>query len=447
MPSDPEPDSTPASPAAIARAEAVLGRCDLLADYTEEPGRITRRFLCEPMRGVHQRIGDWMTEAGLSHRVDPVGNLVGRLAAADECPTLLVGSHLDTVPGGGRYDGVLGVMIGLAVAEALRGVRLPFHLDVIGFSEEEGIRYNKPYLGSSGAAGVFRAEWLDRTDADGVALRDAIRSFGLDADRTTAAGYAASEVLGYVEPHLEQGPMLETRGAPVGVVSAISGQSRLRIEFVGEAGHAGTTPMAGRRDALASASGFVCRVRELAESIDGLRATVGRLAVTPNAPNVIPERVEMSLDVRHEDDGVRERAISSLLDEADRIARDADVTARVIERTSQRAVAVESGLADLMASAVEEVGAPALRLPSGAGHDAVAMAESFPIAMLFVRHPGGVSHHPDERVDRDDVAVAIDVLTRFVLRLADRVRREPTQAKATPARAHHGAGRHESTVR
>lgn len=411
-------------------AYATMLRCDSLATCTEEPGRITRRFLSAPMRTVHERLIDWMHAAGLQTHVDHAGNLIGRRHAERGDKVLLVGSHLDTVPGGGRYDGVLGVLIGLALAEALGDTPLPFHLDVVGFSEEEGVRFSKPYLGSSAVAGCFQTDWLARTDRTGCSVRDAITEFGGDADRIGDAAYDPSQVIGYLEPHLEQGPVLERCGSPVGVVSGIVGQNRLRLEFLGEAGHAGTTPMAGRHDALVAASLLVGEVRAIASRVDDLIATVGKLDTVPNAPNVIPERVEVALDVRHPRDAEREAAVAELLATAQRIADEEGCSFRILENAGQSAVCSDQTLTEALAATIADLGHEPLRLASGAGHDAVIMASRFPISMLFLRHPGGISHHPDERVDRDDVAVGIEVLTQFVSRLAKQFETADTTSTA-----------------
>jgi len=405
-------------------AELVMARCEELATYSEQPDRLTRRFLTSPMHGVHDQLSEWMRAAQLDVRIDHGGNFIGRRTSAGATRTLLVGSHLDTVPDGGRYDGVLGVLMGLVVASALGNTKLPFHLDVIGFSEEEGIRFNKPYLGSSAVAGSFREEWLDRTDAEGVTLRQSMATFGLDPSQVSSAAYAPEEVIGYLEPHLEQGPVLQQENLPVGVVSGIAGQSRLRLEFMGNPGHAGTTPMLGRCDALASAAEFICAVRQLGGQVDGLRATVGKIQVKPNAPNVIPACAELSLDVRHLQDLAREQAVDALLTTGHNIAQTEGTVFRVLENTPQNAVAVDAELSDLLSAAVATSGHEALQLPSGAGHDAVVMAKQFPMAMLFLRHPGGVSHHPEERVECADVAVGIEVLERFVRSLAEKVSSE-----------------------
>ena len=420
-----------ALPTPLSLADRVMTRCDELAACSESPDCLTRRYLTAPMRCVHDLLREWMEAIGMSVCLDNAGNLIGRRESPGARRALLVGSHLDTVPGGGRYDGVLGVLVGLAVVEALAGAELPFHLDVIGFSEEEGVRYSKPYLGSAAVAGCFDPDWLGRVDSTGVTLRDAITAFGADPSHLDDCAYAPDEVIGYVEPHLEQGPVLERAREPVGVVSGVVGQSRLRLRVVGEAGHAGTTPMAGRRDALVAAAQFVTKARQLAVESDGLRATVGHFAVFPGAPNVIPERVEFSLDVRHASDDVRERAVDQLIIAGRRIAEAERCRFEVIEKSAQGAVEVDQQLTLALADAISDVGIQPLWLPSGAGHDAVVMAQRFPVAMLFIRHPGGVSHHPDERVERDDVAVAIDVMSRFIHKLASRPSHPPKPSPST----------------
>ena len=402
-----------------------MARCDELAACSEETHRLTRRFLTEPMNDVHSLLSGWMHAAGLTSRVDNAGNLVGRLPSQGgnktqrPTPTLLVGSHLDTVPGGGRYDGVLGVLMGLALTESLNQTPLPFHIDVVGFSEEEGVRFSKPYLGSSAIAGHFQSHWLERCDANNITLQQAIVDFGLTPSLISDAAYVPQNVIGFVEPHLEQGPVLESCGSPVGIVTAIAGQSRLRLNFTGEMGHAGTTPMQGRKDALVSAAEFIQTVNELSQQTDDLRATVGKLLVSPNATNVIPGAVELSLDVRHPIDKTREWAVDTMLGRGEEIARANGLQFTVLENTPEAAVTVDPRLTETLAKSVVDCGHSKTELPSGAGHDAVMMAKRFPTAMLFLRHPGGISHHPDERVDRDDVAVGIDVLNRFVRRLAD----------------------------
>lgn len=396
-----------------------MHQCDELGSCTSQPGRITRLFLSDPMRAVHNRLTEWMQAVGVAARVDAAGNLIGRLRCASGNKVLLVGSHLDSVPGAGRYDGVLGTLLGVAVCEWLGDRKLPFHLDVLGFSEEEGVRYKRPYLGSAAVVGEFDPEWLRRVDSDGIAMSDAMRSFGLSPSDIASCKYRSDDVIGFIEPHLEQGPVLEQLGLPVGVVTGIVGQSRLRLGFRGQAGHVGTAPMLGRRDALVAAASFVSFVHSEALRVPGLKATVGSLQVYPNATNVIPGEVELSLDVRHLDNTTRSDAIATLMDAGERLASEANCHFSIIESHSQSSVTTDPKLRSLLSDTLTECGHEAVTLESGAGHDAAVLGQHFPMAMLFVRHPGGVSHHPDERVELEDVATSIEVLGQYVLKLAD----------------------------
>jgi allantoate deiminase len=405
--------------AAMGDARTVLERCDVLASCSEEPGRLTRRFATPALEQARALVEEWMRDAGLATRRDPVGNLVGRLSGGGR-RALMLGSHLDTVRDAGRYDGALGVVVALACVERLRERELPFALEVIAFADEEGVRYGTGFLGSAVPAGRFEDAWLERVDRDGVPLADAVRAWGGDPDAIGAGRRSPEELLGYVEVHIEQGPVLDDRGLPVGVVTGVAGQTRARVTFSGVAGHAGTTPMDARRDALVAAAEWIVAVDAEARGREGLVATVGEIAAEPGAPNVIPGRVVASLDVRHADDARREEAAAALRESAARIgeARRVEVDWEEIQTTP--AVACSPELTKELAAAAADAGHPAPRLASGAGHDAVMMAAVAPVAMLFVRCAGGVSHHPDESVREEDVAVALDVTTRFVERLAQR---------------------------
>jgi len=365
-------------------------------------------------------------------RVDATGNLVGRrLACAvdasgkaekagtdSESSVLIIGSHLDTVPNAGKYDGILGVMLGLAIVERLGERSLPFAIDVIGFSEEEGVRYATPYLGSRGAAGNFDSTWLGLFDPSGVSMREAMIGFGLNPTEIDLAAYSPENVIGFLEPHIEQGPVLERAGLPVGIVSQIVGQSRLVLHFRGEAGHAGTTPMSPRRDALVPAARLIAAVQETGRRNEGMRATVGQVVVHPNASNVIPAEVSLSIDLRHGNNSIRLQAVDELVRLAASFASDDGVDFGVTRRNHTESVSVSPRMTSSLCGAVRDAGIRPLEMVSGAGHDAVVMASRFPVSMLFLRHPGGISHHPDERVNVDDVAVAIDVLEKFISRLA-----------------------------
>ena len=355
-------------------AARVLERCDALARISEEPTALTRRFGTPAMKEANALVAGWMREAGLETREDPLGNLIGRRGSG---PTLMVGSHLDTVIDAGRYDGPLGVLIGIEAAE-----RVQRDLEVVGFADEEGCRFGTAYLGSSVVAGQFKLEWLSLSDDEGVRLGDLVREIPA----------AREDVLGYVEVHIEQGPVLERLGEPVGVVTAINGQSHAEVTFVGAAGHAGTTPMDDRRDALVAAAEWVLAVERAG-------GTVGRLEVEPGVRNVIPGRVTATLDLRHPDDAIRHATLEELRSRASRVEvqwRDTgDVAAVAMDERLTAAFGVE------------------VRLPSGAGHDAAMMAHIAPTAMLFVRSRGG-SHNPNESVELDDVAVALEALERLL---------------------------------
>jgi allantoate deiminase len=332
----------------------------------------------------------------------------------------LLGSHLDSVRNAGKYDGPLGVAVAIAAVQRLHdtGRRLPFAIEVLAFADEEGLRYGSTYLGSRAVAGQFEHRDLDRTDAAGVTMAAAIRAFGGDPQRIVDDRWQGGELLGYCEVHIEQGPVLEALGLPVGVVSAIAGQSRFRVIFKGEAGHAGTVPMDLRRDALLAAAEFVLEVEAEARAQEGLVATVGQLDVQPGAANVIPGRVELSLDVRHAETGDKTRAAAAIamLDRATAIGARRKVSVEVQPVAQNATVACSAHLTSLLAQAV---GGDAVQLTSGAGHDAVVMSSLTDVGMLFVRCKGGVSHNPAESVTTDDVAVAIDVLSRFLELLAE----------------------------
>lgn len=395
----------------------VIERCRQLATYTEEPGVITRTFLSEPMRCVHNDVRAWMEQAGMKVRVDAAGNLRGYYSGTKpDVPRLIIGSHLDTVPHAGAFDGILGVIMGVALVELLRGRRLSFGIEVVGFSEEEGVRFGIPFIGSRALTGTLDDAILARRDAAGTSVAEAIRSYGLDPSAIGEAR-AAYQTLGYLEFHIEQGPVLESLGLSLGIVTAIAGQSRLEVAFEGKANHAGTTPMHLRRDALAGAAEWIAVVEREAAATQSLVATVGKIEVHPGAGNVIPGSVRMSLDVRHTGDDVRARTVKRLLDCAAQIAARRGLTVSSEIRLDQPAVAMDSRLVETLAGAVRAGGYAAHRMHSGAGHDAMILAEQVPAAMLFLRSPGGISHHPDESVILEDVAAALATGLHFLDKL------------------------------
>jgi allantoate deiminase len=408
-----------------ASARTVMERCEILASYSEEPDCLTRRFASQPMQQVNETVKTWMRAAGMTVEQDNIGNLIGRYEASHAgAKTLLLGSHLDTVRDAGKYDGPLGVMIALASVERLhtRQVRLPFAIEVLAFADEEGLRYNTAYLGSKFMAGKLDPNILHLTDFEGITMAEAIRSFGGDPDPETlrVARWRSDELLGYCEVHIEQGPVLEARNLPVGVVTAISGQNRLNVSFTGEAGHAGTVPMSLRRDALCAAAEFVLSVETLARSIPGVVATVGQVSVQPGASNVIPGKVTLSLDVRHQENAVRELGNEQLEQIAREISNTREVSLDWQLLQEHKTVPCASDLTKLLEQAVVDLNYPLLSLPSGAGHDGVTLSELTSIAMLFVRCHGGISHNPAESVSIEDVDVALEVLERFLFLLSSK---------------------------
>ncbi len=398
-------------------AATAMERCDALGAISEEPDRLTRQFAGDAMRQAHDAVAEWMREAGMVVRHDNIGNLRGRYDAdTTGRPTLIIGSHLDTVRDAGRYDGPLGVMVAIAAVQRMHDLekRLPFAIEIIAFADEEGLRFSSTYLGSRAVAGTFDAADLDRTDGNGVTMAEAIRAFGGDPSRIGEDRWEGHKPLGYVEVHIEQGPVLEGLGLPVGVVTAIAGQARYRITFTGSAGHAGTVPMRGRRDALAAAAEFVLAVEAVGVSHEGLVATVGQLSVYPGASNVIPGEAALSLDVRHPDERVRIESTRQILERAREIAarRSVETGAQLLSENSS--VPCSASLQSWLAKAIEAEGLTPVHLASGAGHDAVPMSALTDVAMLFVRCKGGVSHKPAESVTAKDVSVAIEVLSRFL---------------------------------
>ncbi|HZU00134.1 MAG TPA: allantoate amidohydrolase [Ktedonobacteraceae bacterium] len=406
-------------------ARTVMEWCDILGSYSEESDRLTRPFASSAMRKANETVAQWMQAAGMTIQQDAIGNLIGRYEAGTPgAKTLLFGSHLDSVRDAGKYDGPLGVMIALACVERLhqRKVRLPFAIEVIGFADEEGLRYHSAYLGSRGITGTFDIATLQLTDANGVTMADALRAFGGNPDPAVlrTPRWQRSDLVGYCEVHIEQGPVLEARNLPVAVVSAIAGQSRFDVQFTGEAGHAGTVPMSMRHDALCAASEFVSAVEAVGRGTAGLVATVGQVSVQPGASNVIPGQVMLSLDVRHQEDSVREQACRQLEERAHASASARGVSANWKPLMEHSAVPCAAWLTQLWGQAIESLGYPLLSLPSGAGHDAAVVGELTDIAMLFVRCRGGISHNPAESVMSEDVAIAIQVVERFLQLLSEK---------------------------
>jgi allantoate deiminase len=399
-------------------AQRVWDHCDALGRLSEQEGGLTRVFLSSQQRDANALVLAWMRDAGMTAHVDAMGNCVGRYEGARPgLPCLMLGSHLDTVRDAGQYDGTLGVLSAIECVGALNatGTRLPFAIEVIGFGDEEGVRFGSTLLGSRAIAGTFDPALLAKTDADGMTMREALTKFELDPTQYATAAHSPAQVLAYAELHIEQGPVLEAAGLPVGVVTAINGGYRFTIELTGMAGHAGTVPMGLRRDALAAAAECVVAVERIAGSMPDVVGTVGRIEARPGAMNVIPGKAQFSLDVRAPTDDKRHAAIAAIRAEFAAIAQRRNVDLAVTPLWEAKTSPCAPAMQEQIATAIHAEGIRVHRLPSGAGHDGMAIIDIAPIGMLFVRCKGGISHNPAEAVTLDDVATGLRVFARFIL--------------------------------
>ncbi|MBV8474031.1 MAG: allantoate amidohydrolase [Hyphomicrobiales bacterium] len=393
----------------------LMARIDEFAAFTDEPGKLTRLYLSDAHKRAVAQFIAWAQAIGLDARLDAAGNVVARYEGRDAgAPALLIGSHIDTVRDAGRYDGNLGALAALAVVEELaeRGERLDVAVEIVAFGDEEGVRFPKTLTGSRALAGLIEEGALDQQDRDGVVMRDALQAFGGEPDRVGSE--RRQGIAGFVEVHIEQGPVLEAEGLPLGVVTAINGATRFDISVSGAAGHAGTVPMSLRRDALAAAAEMMLAIEARAGAEADLVATVGRIEAEPGAVNVIPGRVRFSLDVRAPRDEQRQRAVADIAATLGAIAAQRGVAVQLVKTHEAGAYVCDPNVVAGLTAAVEAVGAKPRLLPSGAGHDTMIMGQLCPAGMLFVRCKGGVSHNPLESITLEDCEIALAALTRFV---------------------------------
>ena len=415
----PEPSSHASTAHTLAaRAATIIARCRELARITDIPGETTRLFLSPATRDAHTLIEWWIRQAGLTSRTDDAGNIrATRHASHPDAPTFVLFSHIDTVTNAGAFDGPLGVLLALAAIEQLGATPLPFHIELIAFSEEEGVRFGFPFLSSLAATGQLTPQHLARTDADGVSVAAAIAAFDLDPARIPTTCPLAPNTFAAVEVHIEQGPVLEKSDSSLAVVETIVGQSRLELTFEGVANHAGTTPMSLRRDALAAAAQWIVEVERYAANYTQLVATVGRITTHPGAINIIPGTVRTSLDIRHPKDESRHAAIAHLLTKAEAAGALRGVHVHAVVQSEQRAVPMDRDLTLKLHKAAERAGFDAQPIFSGAGHDAMILAAAVPTTMLFLRSPGGLSHQPGEDVRVEDVEAALATVLNLLLHL------------------------------
>lgn len=410
--------------AAADAAARVMARCDALAQFTETPGSLTRVYLSPEQLRANAQVGKWMTAAGMQVWQDSVGNICGRYEGQQVgAKALLLGSHLDTVRNAGRYDGMLGVITAIEVVQYLheRGERLPLAIEIIGFCDEEGTRFGITLLGSRGLTGSWPESWVDHRDADGITVAQAMKNCGFKPDRIWQSARDVEDFVAYLELHIEQGPCLEQEQLALGVVTAINGAHRLNCRFMGEAGHAGTVPMIYRKDALAAAAEWMLYIEQRTPQFGPqLVATVGTLECRPGAVNVIPGDVALSLDVRGPEDGPLSALLADLLAEGEAIARRRGIRFNAEAFYCIAATACDTELQAALTRAVVQVQGRSISLPSGAGHDVIAVAERWPSAMLFVRCDRGISHNPAESVTAEDVAQAVQAYVQVVNDVAGR---------------------------
>ena len=398
-------------------ANRIMERADELAAISESDTLLCRRYLTSEHQAANAVMSAWMEAAGMHTRIDAVGNLIGRYEGLKPgARTILIGSHLDTVRNAGKYDGPLGVLAGIECVARLNkaGQRLSAPIEVIGFCDEEGTRFATTLIGSHAIAGTFDPSWLTRCDEHGISMAEALTTFGLNPSEISRAKMTTAEIDCFVEVHIEQGPVLESEDLALGIVTAISGASRFQVTVRGTAGHAGTVPMGKRADALAAAAEMILAVESVANEF-AVVATVGAIEARPGAVNVIAGTATFSLDLRAERDESRRIALSTLFERLDNLARNRGVVVSFEPTHEADACRCDPALMQELAQALERRGLPAKNLPSGAGHDAMAMATLAPVAMLFVRCKGGISHHPAESITGEDAELACDVLYDFLL--------------------------------
>jgi len=411
-------DAESAGPDTLSLGDEIVSRINQLAAISETPAHLARIFLTREHRAAAELILTWMRSAAMAAHLDPIGNVCGRYEGdRPGLPCLMLGSHYDTVRDAGKWDGPLGLITAIScVAElAKRGRRLPFAIEVIGFADEEGVRFASTLLGSRAVAGTFDESALGAKDTAGISLREALIEFGLDPGHIGAAARTRRELLAYIELHIEQGPVLEAESLPVGVVTAIAGATRLAARLTGMAGHAGTVPMPLRRDALAGAAECIGAIEEFCRTDEGgLVGTVGYIHAMPGATNVIPGQVSFTIDIRAPTDAHRKRAVADIVRRIEAIAKRRKLALQLDVTHENRTVPCAPWLQQQVAQAIAAEGYRVFELPSGAGHDGMAMIDIADVGMVFVRCRGGISHHPDEHVELADADAGARVLLGLI---------------------------------
>ncbi len=400
--------------------ELLMQRIEQLATFSESDRGLTRRFATPEHRLANDLFAGWMKDAGMSVYEDAIGNVIGRYEGVESgAPAILLGSHLDTVVMAGKYDGMLGVLCGLACVEhlAAAGQRLSHAVEVIAFADEEGVRYQSTFLGSRAIAGEFDFEQLDRLDKDEISMRDALIEFGKNPDEIAAAVRQPGEIAAYLEVHIEQGPVLEKKNLGVGVVTAIAGATRMMVAITGEAGHAGTVPMTLRQDALVAAAECISGIERICTGPEGLVGTVGSINAEPGAGNVIPGRVEFSIDIRAAEDSQRLEAVEAVVAHLQAVCELRKLGIQIDTVHNEPSEACDENLIEHIGRAISTCQPEVLKLPSGAGHDVMVMSHMTAAGLIFVRCAGGISHNPAESITTEDAFLGAEVMMQTVLSL------------------------------
>lgn len=396
-------------------ASEVYHRCDELAKFSQSKGQINRQYLTREHAKANEQVAKWMQQAGMKSWIDEAGNVWGRYESNDQsAKSFIMGSHLDSVPDAGKYDGILGVIAPISLIRYFHqhGITFPYHIDVVGFCDEEGSRFGTTLLGSRAITGTWQDKWATLTDKNGVNLASAMREFGLNINNIHKAQRSSKDYLGFLELHIEQGPVLEANSHALGFVTAISGAKRFVITVQGESGHAGTVPMAMRKDALVSSCEMIGVINQIANKYD-IVATVGEIHNTPNAVNVISGKCMFTLDIRSQDDSARDEALSEIKTKLKDLSKQNHTPIEFKKTHHADAVSCHPDLTDKVKQALISAGLPPFGLASGAGHDAMEMAKLCPMSMLFMRCHKGISHHPDEAIDAEDITKSLEVLYAF----------------------------------
>ncbi|MGJ8679407.1 allantoate amidohydrolase [Paraglaciecola sp.] len=407
-------------------AQQVMDWCDELAGISATEHGISRFYMTREHMTCNQLVQTWMQQGGMTTWVDQAGNVCGRyfgktaneFQTEEEIKTLLIGSHLDSIPNAGKYDGILGVLLAIAAIQYFHQQKKVFnyHIDIIGFGDEEGTRFGSTLLGSRAVANTWQSDWWSLEDKEHISLDQAFHDVGFDPAKVELASRAKDNLLGYLEVHIEQGPVLEQHDRALGIVTAIAGARRFEVELTGYAGHSGTVPMDMRQDALVGAANAILTIEQVAKDYSVV-ATVGRIESKPGAVNVIPGKVIFSMDIRSDYDDMRDMAVKEIQGKVEAICHARNLTSQWTEVHNASAVKCARWMQDLQVKVLANMDLPPVKLMSGAGHDAMAIAEITDVAMYFVRCKGGVSHHPDELIYVEDVDLALQGLVNTLIEL------------------------------